>query len=73
VKEDFAKESNAQQQQELVILSLLKKNGGALSRKEIDRVAQLRIELEHQCKEMINYRDKMAAAMDEKAKKQDAR
>lgn len=68
VKEDLAKESNTQQQQELVITSLLKKNGGVLSRKEIDRIAQLRLELERTCKEMINYRDKMAAAMDEKAK-----
>lgn len=68
VKEDLAKESNTQQQQELVITSLLKKNGGVLSRKEIDRIAQLRLELERTCKEMINYRDKMAATMDEKAK-----
>ncbi|KAG2205762.1 hypothetical protein INT47_003945 [Mucor saturninus] len=70
LKEDFARESNTQKKLELVIVSLLKKNGGILSRKEIDRSAQLRVELERTCKEMINYRDKIGVTLDENADKQ---
>ncbi|GAA5798598.1 hypothetical protein EDC94DRAFT_532610 [Helicostylum pulchrum] len=71
VKEDFTKESQTQQQLELVIASLLKKNGGILSRKEIERVAQLRVGLERTCKDMINYRDKIGVTLDENATKQE--
>lgn len=73
VKEDFTKESQTQLQLELVIASLLKKNGGILSRKEIERVAQLRVGLERTCKDMINYRDKIGVTLDENATKQEIR
>jgi hypothetical protein len=43
----------------------MKKSGGLLSRKEIDRLAYLRVELERTCKELINYRDKIATAIDD--------
>jgi hypothetical protein len=65
VKEDFAKESNFKKQLEFTIVSLMKKNGGILSRKEIDRVAMLRVELERTCRELIDYRDKLAATIDQ--------
>lgn len=42
----------------------MKKSGGLLSRKEIDKLAYLRVELERTCKELINYRDKIATAID---------
>jgi hypothetical protein len=67
VKEDFAKESNFKKQLEFTIVSLIKKNGGTLSRKEIDKVAMLRVELERTCREMISYRDKLAATIDQNA------
>ncbi|KAI9481688.1 MAG: hypothetical protein EXX96DRAFT_567658 [Benjaminiella poitrasii] len=65
VKDDLAKESNVKQQLEYTILSLMKKNSGILSRKELDKLALFRIELERTCKEMINYRDKIAHAIDQ--------
>lgn len=65
VKEDFAKESNFKKQLEFTIVSLNKKNGGILSRKEIDKVAMLRVELERTCREMIDYRDKLATTIDQ--------
>lgn len=71
VKEEYTKESNIQQVVDLVIASLLKKNGGILSRKEIERVAQLRIGLERACKDLIHYRDKIGAGLDENASKQE--
>ncbi|CAO3619434.1 unnamed protein product [Mucor hiemalis] len=64
VKEDYAKEAAIQQKQELVIVSLLKKNaGGASARKEIERAAQLKIDLERTCKDLIHYRDKIMASI----------
>lgn len=51
---------------EYSILSLLKKNGGILSKKELDRLALFRLDLEKTCKEMISYRDKIAHSIDKK-------
>ncbi|KAI7898674.1 uncharacterized protein BX663DRAFT_555564 [Cokeromyces recurvatus] len=65
VKDDLAKEFNVKQQLEFTILSLTKKNGGVLSRKELDKLALFRVELERTCKEMINYRDKIANTIDQ--------
>lgn len=65
LKDDFERESNIKRQQEFTIVSLMKKSGGVLSRKEIDKLAYLRVELERTCKELIHYRDKIAAAIDE--------
>ncbi|KAL9539093.1 hypothetical protein MBANPS3_010475 [Mucor bainieri] len=67
LKDDFERESNIKRQQEFTIVSLMKKSGGLLSRKEIDKLAYLRVELERTCKELIHYRDKIAAAIDESA------
>lgn len=65
LKGDFERESNIKRQQEFTIVSLMKKSGGLLSRKEIDKLAYLRVELERTCKELVHYRDKIAAAIDE--------
>ena len=65
LKDDFERESNIKRQQEFTIVSLLKKSGGLLSRKEIDKLAYVRVELERTCKELVHYRDKIAAAIDE--------
>ncbi|EPB86804.1 hypothetical protein HMPREF1544_06420 [Mucor circinelloides 1006PhL] len=64
LKDDFERDANIKRQQEFTIVSLMKKSGGLLSRKEIDKLAYLRVELERTCKELIHYRDKIAAAID---------
>lgn len=74
VKEDYAKEAAIQQKQELVIVSLLKKNaGGASARKEIERAAQLKIDLERTCKDLIHYRDKIMASIGKLGEKHEMR
>ena len=64
LKDDFERDANIKRQQEFTIVSLMKKSSGLLSRKEIDKLAYLRMELERTCKELIHYRDKIAAAID---------
>ncbi|KAI8975385.1 hypothetical protein BDF20DRAFT_603021 [Mycotypha africana] len=59
LKEDFDRESVIKSQQELTIISLLKEKGNLLSKKEIDKAAILRVELERACKEMAEYRDRI--------------
>lgn len=73
VKEDYAKEAAIQQKQELVIVSLLKKNPGASARKEIERAAQLKIDLERTCKDLIHYRDKIMSSIGKLGEKHEMR
>ncbi|KAI8642407.1 hypothetical protein BD408DRAFT_416458 [Parasitella parasitica] len=65
LKDDLEHESAIKKQQELTIISLMSKSNPLLSRKEVDKLAYLRVELERTCKELIHYRDKIATALDE--------
>jgi DNA-binding transcriptional regulator WhiA len=70
VKEDFAKEAVVKQQQELIITALLRKNGGMLSKQNITKAAQLRVEIDHSCHELIKYRDELTIMTDQQTEKQ---
>ncbi|CEP09677.1 hypothetical protein [Parasitella parasitica] len=65
LKDDLEQESAIKKQQELTIVSLMSKSNTLLSRKEVDKLAYVRIELERACKELIHYRDKIATTLDE--------
>ncbi|KAI9283384.1 hypothetical protein BY458DRAFT_496368 [Sporodiniella umbellata] len=61
VKEEYAKEVEIKRQQELIIASLLKTNqNGLLSKKELDKLAKFRAQLESVCSELVKYRDMLS-------------
>ncbi|KAI8329774.1 hypothetical protein EDC96DRAFT_529135 [Choanephora cucurbitarum] len=63
LQEDFALETKKRKQYELVLSSY--PTHGLLSRKELDRLALLRIELESACQDLIRNRDSIMADLDD--------
>ncbi|PHZ17448.1 RhoGAP-domain-containing protein [Rhizopus microsporus ATCC 52813] len=71
VKEEYAKEAAIKHQQEFIIAALLtRNNAGLLSRKDLDKLAMLRLQLENACNELIQYRDLLTTQIDQTVDKQ---
>ncbi|EIE83882.1 hypothetical protein RO3G_08587 [Rhizopus delemar RA 99-880] len=70
VKEEYAKEALIKQQQEFIITALLRKDSGLLSKKDLDRLAIFRSQLENACSELIKHRDTLVVEIDQAVDKQ---
>ncbi|KAI8976218.1 hypothetical protein BDB01DRAFT_803775 [Pilobolus umbonatus] len=65
VKDDLLREEKLQKKQGWVIASLLSKKTNNLSKKELDRTALIKGEMDRMCKELISYRDLMIKEIDD--------
>ncbi|CAO3699777.1 unnamed protein product [Rhizopus stolonifer] len=66
VKEEYVKEAMIKRQQEFIIATLLKtNNNGLLSKKELDKLAKFRTQLESVCNELVRYRDMLSFEIDQ--------
>ncbi|RCH90819.1 hypothetical protein CU098_007494, partial [Rhizopus stolonifer] len=70
VKEEYAKEALIKQQQEYIITSLLRTDSGLLSKKDLEKLAMYRTQLESACIELVRYRDVLSVEIDQAVDKQ---